>query len=72
MTSSDCGTALGRLESALAEQRNEALREAVKRGYSQLNVVKRSFSWRITRPVRAVARYLGKTTTDALLHGGSN
>lgn len=71
IASADCKTAIGRVERALAEQRNEALREVIRNGYSQLDVVKRSFSWRITMPVRVVARYLGKTTTDALLRGGS-
>lgn len=53
------------LATALAEL--EVLRVANADGAAQMQVLRQSFSWRVTTPIRALAGWLGKTTADRAL-----
>jgi hypothetical protein len=39
----------------------------VQQAHDQMRVVRRSFSWRVTTPVRAIVRLFGGNTTDVAL-----
>ena len=45
------------------------LRQALHLAERRASVLEGSFSWRMTAIVRAVARWLGKPTTDSVAHG---
>ncbi len=54
-------------DAAAIERAMEGLREQLRVAERQMHVMRESFSWRLTAPVRALVRGLGGTTSDAIL-----
>lgn len=54
-------------ELATARAELEALRASSADAAAQMQVLRQSFSWRVTAPIRALAGWLGKTTADRAL-----
>lgn len=55
------------VEANHAHAEAEALRASLAEAGAQMQVMRRSFSWRLTAPLRALAGRLGRTTTDRAL-----
>ena len=62
----DSFTRLG-VDAAAIEREMDDLRDRLRANREQIQVMRESFSWRLTSPIRAIARMFGRTTTDETL-----